>query len=75
MVQFEIGTQGLHGSLGMHANKLQGGKSMLRQRTSYDWHLNRIGNGGKKVLRHMGIVQIQDLQSINEELTVANALS
>ena len=73
MVQSEIGTQGRHGSLGMHANKLQGGEAMLRQRTIYDWHLYRIGNGGKKVLRHMGIVQIKDLQSINEELTVANA--
>ena len=46
---------------------------MLRQRTSYDRHLYRIGNGGKQVLRHMEIVQIEDLQSINEELTVANA--
>ena len=46
---------------------------MLRQRTSYDRHIYRIGNGGKQVLRHMEIVQIEDLQSINEELTVANA--
>jgi PAS domain S-box-containing protein len=73
MVQSEIGTQGRHGSLGIHANKLQGGKAMLRKRTIYDWHLYRIPNGANKVLRHMGIVQIEDLQSINEELTVAKA--